>query len=236
MADADDQASRVTTDDQFDHKTEWQSAAVARAYDQKRFSSLTGRVFDALEKWAITRQLDYIEREQPLRRVLDIPCGTGRIARLLVQRRYDLVCGDISQQMLEVARGQLADAAAEFLPLDIYDLPFPSDSFDCVCCIRLFQHLTSDQRMLALRELARVSKRYVIANAMYTSMYYGLVRRVRLALGRYAPRYTMSEQEMKHELTGAGLTLVRRIFPQPGYGGNVVMLMEKSRGNDAGNR
>lgn len=218
------------TEDQFNHNTAWQFAEVARRYDQQRFSSLTGRIFNALEQRAIGHCLDIVEQHQPVRHVLDVPSGTGRISALLLKRGYDLTCGDISDQMLDVARVAvtgLGSGAREFARMDIYDLPCAPRTFDAVTCIRLFQHLTSDERARALTELARVSKRFVIVNAMYTSPYYGLVRRMRLALGRYAPRYTMSQIEMNREFAAAGLRRVEWVFPQPFYSGNVILLLAK---------
>jgi ubiquinone/menaquinone biosynthesis C-methylase UbiE len=216
---------------EWNHNVGWQSQKVATRYDRERFIKLGGRVFDALEKRAISKLLDVIAQRQPVRRVLDVACGTGRISELLVQRGYQVTCGDISNEMLAVAQerlNRLGAHQAEFVTIDVYQTGYEDSSYDCVTCIRLFQHLTTEQRTNALAELGRVSKRYVIVNVMYTSLYYGFVRRLRLALGRYAPRYTASKQQIENELKHAGLRIVKSIFTQPGFNGNLVLLLEKT--------
>jgi ubiquinone/menaquinone biosynthesis C-methylase UbiE len=213
-----------------DHTRGWQSTKVAEAYDARRFRSLGGRLYDRQEKKAIDRLLTLAEREAPFREVLEMACGTGRISELLAGRGYQLTCGDVSREMQEVAERRLASAAnVRFKILDIYAIAEPDASFDCVCAFRLFQHLTSDERARALRELARVSRRFVVVNVMYTSPYYSFIRRVRQALGRYTTRYTSSKAEIEAELRFAGLKLVRSIFTQPGFNGNLVLLAERDR-------
>jgi ubiquinone/menaquinone biosynthesis C-methylase UbiE len=211
------------------HSRGWQSSKVAEAYDARRFRSLGGRFYDRQEKKAIERLLGIAEDQTPIRRVLEMASGTGRISDLLAGRGYELVCGDVSREMQEVAQRRLASGSGnvQFKILDIYVIAEPDASFDCVCAFRLFQHLTSEERARALRELARVSRRFVLVNVMYTSVYYGVVRRLRRALGRYTTRYTSSRQEIQQELRAAGLKLVRAIFTQPGFNGNLVLLLEK---------
>ena len=215
---------------QFDHNTSWKSRSTAEDYDGRRFISLGGRLFDKAEKRAIADCLDAAEQVSPIREMLDLACGTGRISEFLASRGYQLTCGDISDEMLRVAKARLEAAGAVdtiFLNVDIYQVDQPSAHFDCVSAFRLFQHLTSEQRAKALREMARISRRFVLVNVMHTSIYYGLVRKLRRALGRYSTRYTSSQAETDRELGYAGLRLVKSIFTQPGFNGNRVLLLEK---------
>ena len=219
-----------------DHTRAWQSTQVAEAYDARRFRSLGGRLYDRLEKKAIDRLLSMAEGKAPIRGVLEMACGTGRISELLARRGYALTCGDVSREMEEVAQRRLAEQLnrnVRFKVLDIYAIAEPDEAFDCTCAFRLFQHLTSDERGRALRELARVSRRFVLVNVMYTSPYYEIVRGLRKALGRYTTRYTSSKGEIEMELRFAGLTLVRSILTQPGFNGNLVLLAEKVSPNRA---
>jgi ubiquinone/menaquinone biosynthesis C-methylase UbiE len=214
-----------------DHTKAWQSSKVAEAYDARRFRSLGGRLYDSQEKKAIGRLLTLAARRAPIRQVLEMASGTGRISELLASRGYALTCGDVSREMQEVAERRLAKTARQnvrFKILDIYAIAEPNEAFDCACAFRLFQHLNSDERARALCELARVSRRFVLVNVMYTSAYYGVVRRLRQALGRYTTRYTSSSKEIEAELRAAGLTLVRSVFTQPGFNGNLVLLLEKA--------
>lgn len=218
----------------FDHNTDWKSKTVAEHYDERRFTSLGGRLYDRMEKRAVALCLDVAHKISPIDTVLDLACGTGRMSEFLASRGNRLVCGDISEEMIGVAKRRLASAGygtVPFLKLDIYQTGQPSGAFDCVSAFRLFQHLTSEQRARALREMARVSRRFVLVNVMYTSTYYGAIRKLRLALGRYTTRYTSTQSEIDQELGFAGLRVIESVFTQPGFNGNRVLLMEKSEGN-----
>jgi ubiquinone/menaquinone biosynthesis C-methylase UbiE len=208
----------------------WQSSKVAEAYDARRFKSLGGRLYDWQEKKAIGNLLKLAEQRERVHEVLEMASGTGRISEVLANRGYTLTCGDVSREMQDVARRRLANGNVRFKILDICDIAEPDDAFDCVCAFRLFQHLTSEERARALREMARVSRRFVLVNVMYTSAYYGAVRRLRQALGRYTTRYTSTRDEIEAELRFAGLRLVRAAFTQPGFNGNLVLLAEKTPG------
>lgn len=218
----------------FDHNTDWKSKTVAEHYDERRFTSLGGRLYDKMEKHAVASCLDAAQKISPINTLLDLACGTGRMSEFLASRGYQLTCGDISDEMIGVAKKRLASAGfgqMAFLKMDIYQTGQGTGAFDCVSAFRLFQHLTSEQRAEALREMARVSRRFVLVNVMHTSAYYGAVRKLRLALGRYATRYTSTQSEVDQELSHAGLRVVRSVFSQPGFNGNRVLLMEKSEGN-----
>lgn len=220
----------VPQNNAFDHNTEWQNQRIANNYDGRRFTSLGGRFYDHMEKRAIARCLNVAQTIYPITTVLDLACGTGRISEFLAKRDYRLTCGDISNEMLDVAKVRLDPASSgdvTFLNVDIYNLDQTIGYFDCVSAFRLFQHLTSRERSRALQAMARASRRFVLVNVMYTSTYYGAVRKVRRALGRYTTRYTSNSTEIERELNDAGLRLVASILTQRGFNGNRVLLLEK---------
>jgi 2-polyprenyl-3-methyl-5-hydroxy-6-metoxy-1,4-benzoquinol methylase len=165
----------------------------------------------------------------PITKVLDIPSGTGRISRWLLEQGFQVECGDISREMLDVAQQRVngLPGVLGFDLLDVYNIARNEAAYDCVTCIRLFQHLKSEERAAALKELGRITRRFVIVNVMYTSSYYGAIRKMRKLLGGYAPRYTTSDQELKRETEAASLRIVQQRFSQPGYNGNLLLLLEK---------
>jgi SAM-dependent methyltransferase len=99
--------------------------------------------------------------------VLDLPCGTGRMTRVLVERGYRVTGADASEAMLSRARGNYATyrsehAQAPEVPFSLRDVlatGFATDEFDGVSCIRLFHHFSeAETRRKALRELARICR------------------------------------------------------------------------------
>jgi len=78
--------------------------------------------------------------------VLEAGCGAGRFTELLVAAGAEVHAVDLSVAV-EANRLNVGDhpnyAVAQ---ADILSLPFPSDSFDVVCCLGVLQHLPSPER------------------------------------------------------------------------------------------
>jgi ubiquinone/menaquinone biosynthesis C-methylase UbiE len=91
-------------------------------------------------------------------RVLDVGCGTGRLA-VPLSARCAVVGLDRSREMLAVARAKGSPAA--FVLGDAGRLPFMDRSFDVALAVMVL-HLLPDFRA-AVREMARVAVRGVIA-------------------------------------------------------------------------
>lgn len=61
-------------------------------------------------------------------RILDVGCGSGRVAKFLADHDLHVVGIDISRNMLKLARGKVPKA--EFYQQDMRSLDFPKESFD----------------------------------------------------------------------------------------------------------
>src|SRR6185503_18974951 len=94
---------------------------------------------------------------KPLRSLLDLGTGTGRMLELFgpeIERGLGL---DLSLDMLALARARLDRAGLKHCTVrqgDIYDLALPRDSFDVVIVHQVLHFLDDSAR--ALREAARV--------------------------------------------------------------------------------
>ena len=92
-------------------------------------------------------------------RVLDVACGTARLARaLLPQTVFDgsLVNLDLSARMLPIGRAHCAawPGRAAWLRAPAQALPFAAASFDAVCCLEALEFFPSPRA--ALDECLRV--------------------------------------------------------------------------------
>jgi demethylmenaquinone methyltransferase/2-methoxy-6-polyprenyl-1,4-benzoquinol methylase len=79
------------------------------------------------------RRLVELAAPRPDERVLDLATGTGDVALMLAPRAHQVVGADVSEAMLDVARGKQGDLAnVTWARADATALPFPDESFDLV--------------------------------------------------------------------------------------------------------
>ncbi len=124
---------------------------------------------DRREKNCITKALRGIT---PGSRVLDLPCGTGRLTRLLMDQGFRVTAADVSEAMVSLARTNIAASQSpteghlphvDFEVRDVMQTGYADNQFDAVVCNRLFHHFTeSSTRLRALKELRRISRGPVI--------------------------------------------------------------------------
>jgi SAM-dependent methyltransferase len=129
---------------------------------EKYPSEYSNRWRDRREKKCIEQCFDAFPAGS---KVLDLPCGTGRLSRLLVERGYHLVSADASEEMLARAKANYIkyrgeNAGAPDVPFSVRDVlttGFADNEFDGISCIRLFHHFSdAETRRRALRELNRI--------------------------------------------------------------------------------
>lgn len=135
--------------------------AIAEKYDAK-ITKPRGvrRLSHWLEARAVGRALNHASGN----RVLDCPCGTGRIDALLRDRFSQVVGLDSSEAVLAVYRQGHAERIGR--QGDAFDLPFADGVFDWVVCHRLLHHFSADDdRVRLLKSLARVARTGVLVYA-----------------------------------------------------------------------
>jgi ubiquinone/menaquinone biosynthesis C-methylase UbiE len=92
-----------------------------------------------------------------LRSFLDVGSGAGQIAKHLIKYsdpEAEITCFDLSHEMLRRARNRLKSDRPRFVVADLSSLPFPDETFDCVTCGYVLEHLPDAK--LGLAELSRV--------------------------------------------------------------------------------
>ncbi|NPA85840.1 MAG: class I SAM-dependent methyltransferase [bacterium] len=101
--------------------------------------------------------LKYMERRRNDRyiRLLDVPCGYGRLSKHLLSLGYDVTGVDISEKFIDIARTECRDG--KFVLADMRKLPFQDESFDAVLNIfASFGYFSDQENEQVLREFARV--------------------------------------------------------------------------------
>ncbi|MCB1645631.1 MAG: class I SAM-dependent methyltransferase [Pseudomonadales bacterium] len=123
----------------------------AQAYEEK--IKTRRKLSTRLEFRMVGRSLDHVVGDK----ILDCPCGTGRIDELLRERFSDITGVDGAEAMFEVYMAGNPDRKGQVA--DIFNLPFADNEFDWTLCHRLFHHFKNDADRTALvSSLNRVSK------------------------------------------------------------------------------
>jgi SAM-dependent methyltransferase len=139
------------------------------------------------EQRTIRKALEYIPRGAS---VLDLPCGTGRATRLLLERGLRVTGADASPPMVRAARenfqrlklsGEFPDVEdVTFNVRDVMGTGFETDEFDAVFCNRLLHHfIESPTRRAALAELRRICRGPMVVSFFNSFSLDALVRRLR---------------------------------------------------------
>jgi ubiquinone/menaquinone biosynthesis C-methylase UbiE len=162
--------------------------------------------------------------------MLDVPCGTGRLAPLVLHNGFRWIGADISFEMIEVARRKtkVFKNVAGNVRLEAEHMPFKSGSIGCVASIRFIYHVpTSEERITILRELGRISKKWVIIDYNYPNPVRALYRRIGYIVKPPKRKRRLTMQEIYAELAEAGLK-VHKAFPVSRVlSDNVILLCTK---------
>ncbi|HEY3374484.1 MAG TPA: methyltransferase domain-containing protein [Candidatus Aquicultor sp.] len=207
----------------------YQDKNIATHYDSKRFVSIKGRVTDWLEINTIQKALKATNVGGGAK-ILDIPCGTGRLSLHLAEQGYFVTGGDISRAMLDVAEEKVRRLQTarhvDFHQVEAEKLAFPNAAYDAVISLRLLGHVPPSVRLTMLREFARVSKRYVVLAYYCKECLQGLLRRSKRR-ERNIPWYPISLNAIDKELVAAGLKRVRLLPMALGISETLIVLAEK---------
>jgi 2-polyprenyl-3-methyl-5-hydroxy-6-metoxy-1,4-benzoquinol methylase len=177
---------------------------------------LRGQRRDRVEQKCIAKALQTVPRGA---KVLDLPCGTGRLLGLLVQSGFDVTEADSSPHMIEQARALWEELRANlpgpqpqvsFEVRDVMRSGYQDEAFDAVLCNRLLHHFTEPgTRTAALAELRRISRGPVIVSFFNSMALDALVLGIRSFLRRRTPtdRIPISMSQFLADAGKAGLEL-----------------------------
>jgi len=149
----------------------------------------------------------------PSGRVLDAPCGGGRVSLFLASQGYQMRAGDLSEAMCAATRENFEKAEVN-IPVDAEDaekLTYANLDFDAVICLRLFHHFPDPQiRERVVRELCRVTRGFVAVSYFSPNSITSLRRRWQAAWsGRVSGKHSTSLREVEAYFGAAGFRLVQ---------------------------
>jgi 2-polyprenyl-3-methyl-5-hydroxy-6-metoxy-1,4-benzoquinol methylase len=209
-----------------------QTETYRRTYDAKQSLRYQNRksAKHAAELRLIDRAFARIPKTH---RVLDVPCGGGRVMLHLAKRGYTVAGADVSEGMIEIARESMTRAGLP-CPVEYQDverLTYPDKSFDTIICFRLFHHFpTADIRRRAIAELCRVAAHNVVLSYFSTASMTSAKQKLVAAVGgRKHPRYPVPLSEVKGYFEAAGFRFVKDFAQMPLVHTLHVAVFERAR-------
>jgi ubiquinone/menaquinone biosynthesis C-methylase UbiE len=192
---------------------------VAANYEQRRFGTLKGRFLKYREETIVRSMLDHVGWGK---KIIDMPCGTGRLSSVLKEHAGWLEGADLSEAMLN--RSRTRTEYSNLRLCDIEKMPYEDAAFDVVVCFRFIHHLSKPDRLKVFAEVHRVTKRYLIFtfNSRHSLGY--LVNGFLLKKGFYSE--TM--REIRRELEEF-FVVIRTSRVLPLVAGETIVFCEKRR-------
>jgi SAM-dependent methyltransferase len=180
----------------LDKRTFYRQPDIARSYDRQRFGGPSGERVNQRE---IELALDMLPKSG---RVLDLACGTGRIAAALIGRQQSAIGLDASAPMLALATTAGVAAALG----DAFATPFGDGAFDALVSLRFAFHYDELRPLLAeMRRVTRPGGTVVFDTYSWTP-------RAAVPLGNRAwggRVHLHARTEVAREAAHAGLRIVR---------------------------
>jgi SAM-dependent methyltransferase len=198
----------------------YQDWAFARRYlgayeGPLRPSTLAAWIIATRERRCVAQALR--ECQPPPAAVLDMPCGTGKLARVLTTMGAQVVGADLSMAMMELAKGAYeAPRFSGFVCSNAERLPFCTAAFDTVVCLRFMHLVPPASRRNVMKELARVAGRRVIVSFGVGTPFQLLRLKVRHAIFRgTSTPHPARLADLRIEIDEAGLRITqhRSILP-----------------------
>jgi len=137
----------------------------------------------------------------PKGKILEIGSGAGRDAAALIAMGYDYIGIDASKSMIEIAKKRNPNAT--FHCISVYDLDFPTATFDGFWTAATLLHLPKPRIKEALDRIKQVLKP---AGIGFISMKQGEGQGIEPGTGRWFAYY--SEEEFKEVLETSGFEVI----------------------------
>jgi SAM-dependent methyltransferase len=219
-------------EEHIDAKKRYQSKRYALRYKEEytggwKVKSLRSRAVAKCEISVIRNMLKSVRlMEEKGSMLLDIPCGTGKLGRMLSAFPIQIIAGDVSNEMMSLARGEYGqDNLVTFIRCDAERIPLDDHSVDNIICLRLFQRVTMDAQKKILSEFRRVVTGHLIVSYSQSSFFQQILGRVRdVFKGKRNMLHKVSPQDMESQIEEAGFRQQYRKSMFCGLSSEVIIL------------
>ena len=209
-----------------EYQTQYQSLENAMEYNEEYKEEM-------FKRWSTRREYALLERllssQERCERLLDLPCGGGRLSPQIGRFTNLLVESDIGLGQVRYAREHnTLEIPRVYITSTAFKLPLKDNSVDAVVCIRLNHHMpTRQEREQLMNEILRVSRRFVIMTYFDYHSLKNTLRRIRRPFNRKPPKMTMRTSEVRAIAEKHGARLVACPMLAPLSSGHRYGLMVK---------
>jgi len=163
-------------------------------------------------------------------RLLDIPCGTGILGKLLHGFPFKIVASDISLEMMELAReGYPADRFIDCVQADITNTGFSGEAFACIVVLGFMHRVPLDIKRAALREVSALANRLVVITCSVGSPLQRLKKKFLATIRRNHVPAPCPEplREIIAECEASGFKVARSFMVVPFLSAEAMLVLEK---------
>ena len=150
-------------------------------------------------------------------RVLDAPCGGGRVSIYLSGLGYQVSAADLSEAMIKIAREKFAQKGLSVAveQQDVEKLTYSDRHFDTLVSFRLFHHFPDqDIRRRVVNELCRVAGKNVVLSYFSPISFTSMRNKFAAAIGgKKSKKYSTPLSEVERYFKANGFRL-RKDFAQ----------------------
>jgi len=188
--------------------------------------------------WEIcTSFIDYqIKNNKQILKVIDVGCGIGDFTLDLAKRypQFNKIIGvDILDEIIEIARKkeEIYDKVT-ILKGDLLNLEFDDRFFDLSVCINVFHHIHPKDFKKAVKELSRITDKYVILEIRNKKNYFNFYYKY-FALPFYyknLPVTACSIEEVNNmfELHNFKPVIAKGIYPRTGICWRLILIYKRA--------
>ena len=183
--------------------------------NKDRFINIWDRIYkdykepDIINKYIYSKLVRVLEKYIiPGDSILEAGCGSGFLVSYFQKQGYYSVGLDLYSQPLEVAKRIFG--AKNLKKGDLFNLPFENSSFNIVWNEGVLEHFKIDKSIEAAKEMARVSKKYVIIDVPNRYSFFVLAKILKKIVGRWPYGYEESYSigRLRYLMERAGLEVV----------------------------
>jgi 2-polyprenyl-3-methyl-5-hydroxy-6-metoxy-1,4-benzoquinol methylase len=142
---------------------------------------------------------------------LDAPCGVGRATVWMARQGYQATGIDLGEAAVEYTRKAFTEAGVDgdAHQMDVENTDFADRAFDAVLCFRLLHHFPDPEpRRRLIRELCRVSDRYVLISYISPWSVTSIRRRIQRLFGKRLKQFHTPLSEVRAYFAEQGFSLV----------------------------